>query len=987
MSRSLRAGACALAVLVAAPLLSTATPATAAQGSVASTNLGSLVRAQTPNGSAGLLGATATVDLTGAPAADQFLGGALLQDDSLKDAWVPGGYLGAWLAPEHPEPAGTFKPEIDLNEQLLFEATYTGGPAVGAGDRAGFNLAVLPYAPLSWDRDRADADGELTWGATTLAQQTSSTFDGATAGLDSFMFRAEVVASGGDVDARQRPVTLPPLVLDLPRSYESGSRYTGMTAVATPYTTYFDDFRMAVLPELGKMILTAQVSGYIPEGRTTELPNGSKVNDWHLPLTGVVAFATSGEGEPSAQMELPAGGEVFDLATGRVNEFAPGDSLVATSAGTSSAHGAPGETTSASSSLQDAFATAELTRTSTEPLHLDLTSGFSLTVDPSHDGTGILTLKNVRSERLGESYADLVSIPAVRIGDEDVMLTSDKLVGLRALPFRNGGGVGVGLNASFTDGGNNQSLWNQARFYKSGFLLDARYLVDGIVVNVQHQLFHQGVPDGGRLNVIVDAFALDGRVIDAYPLASGLLSGGTVRANATELTTETSIPSARVLEVGPQRIDATFRAGFGALRSGTTTVLTQPAPFFGRPPDAVTSITDVPLAITITPPTTVIGHRNTLTTLRFGLVKGAGPDPAPSAIGEACHGVQINDGPAPDAPPSYDITAAWFESDDVNLYLSMQAADVPAPGAPLPVRYSTYFWHEHTQYLIEASQANGVWSYRAGLGQSNFTAPVDGEVIPGPSGIVRVTVPRDFFDLASGELLRDTSTHSFTAGNNPVDSAPQGSSTTFGSGGDYEVAPCKPSAEIVETVLQLATPDPVQYSDDFFITGTLTDGSGQALAHRSVSLTMAGQSAEAVTHTLDTMNDGTFTLGSPATMAPGTYEVTATFAGEDDAYSPDSAVTALTVLHEDARLSLTVDGKGNKGTLGATLYDPDDLSAIAGREITFYADGVWLGSGVTDGAGRAVFDLPPRFRGGHHDFEAVFSGDALYLGAAAASST
>lgn len=988
MSLPARLVAWMVALSIAMPLAGSA-PAAADTSTVATSSLRDLVRAELPDGAPGLLGAVATQDFHGTPVEDQFLGAAVLEDDALGDTWAHGGELGAWLAPEHASPAATFRPELNLNESLLFESIYDGGPPVGPGDRAGFSLGVVPYnAPLTWERERGDATGRLEWSATSLAQQTSSTFAGVRGGLESFMFRADVVATGGDVDARTESVQLPPLVLDLPRSYETGTRYVGITGVVTPYTTYFADFSSVVLPELGKMIVRAEIEGYIPEGRTVTLPNGSTINEWHLPLTGVIGFATSEEGEPSASIALPPGGVAQDLVSNKTVPLEPGATLLATSAGASASEDEPATSQAASPLLGDAREAARLDRRSTESLELEMNNGFSVTVHPDHDGTGLLALEGVRSDRLRKNYADLVTVPAVRVAGQDVMLTRDKLLGLRAIPFRNGGGIRFTPSASFTDGGLNQSATTSTRIYRGGFLLDARYaLEDGIVVNVQHQLFHEGTPNGGRLNTSVTALALDGRPIEVYPLTAGLLSGGSVSAGDAPVTTEASLPSTRTLEVGAQRINAAFRIGTGALRAGTTTVLRQPAPLLGRDPDPSVEITGVPLALAIAPPDATGASRKTLATIRFGLVKGGDPDPAPPELGDACHGVQIRDHALPDAPPSHDIKAAWFEADAVNVYVSMQVADVPSGASALPVRYSTYFWSEHEQYLVEALQQNDGWVFQTGFGGASFRIPIEGDVMPGPDGVVRAHLPRYVFGLSIGDWVRDAATHSFAVGNRPVDSAPQGSSVAFGRGDDYRVEPCIPLPPVLDTAIELDPIEPAQYSDTWTVSGRLHDESGEPLASQAIDVAVDGDDGKMLERSTETGDDGTFSIAAPASMRPGDYEIRATFTGEDDAFNPSSATATLTILKEDSALTMAIEGKGASRAIVATLSDADDSTPIAERELAFYADGVFLGNGVTDQQGRVTFELPPRYRGGHHDYETAFEGDDYYLDALAHAST
>lgn len=82
-------------------------------------------------------------------------------------------------------------------------------------------------------------------------------------------------------------------------------------------------------------------------------------------------------------------------------------------------------------------------------------------------------------------------------------------------------------------------------------------------------------------------------------------------------------------------------------------------------------------------------------------------------------------------------------------------------------------------------------------------------------------------------------------------------------------------------------------------------------------------------------------------------------------------------------LTLTVTGTGVNRMLQATLIDDGPAAGIPGRTIEFLADGEAIGTAVTDADGVATLSAPPRFRGGKHIFEAIFRGDAAYLGSSA----
>ncbi len=86
-----------------------------------------------------------------------------------------------------------------------------------------------------------------------------------------------------------------------------------------------------------------------------------------------------------------------------------------------------------------------------------------------------------------------------------------------------------------------------------------------------------------------------------------------------------------------------------------------------------------------------------------------------------------------------------------------------------------------------------------------------------------------------------------------------------------------------------------------------------------------------------------------------------------------------------SQLALTIEGKGSKAELVATLSDASSAEGIGGATIDFSGDGEALGNAVTDDSGVASLDLPPRYQGGHHHFEAAFAGNDQYQGSSAST--
>lgn len=195
----------------------------------------------------------------------------------------------------------------------------------------------------------------------------------------------------------------------------------------------------------------------------------------------------------------------------------------------------------------------------------------------------------------------------------------------------------------------------------------------------------------------------------------------------------------------------------------------------------------------------------------------------------------------------------------------------------------------------------------------------------------------------------------------------------------------RPDETIAPSTLEIVdTAGSGQYSDELRVTAHLTSEAAP-VAGVPVIFDLAGEgwdaSAQAITDA-----DGRATTVLSLQGAPGPYQLSARFTG-NDAYEGSVDAAPFVIEREDTATSLTVEGRGSKTTLRAVLADADAAGGVAGRTVTFYADGVEIGSATTDGSGAAVLSPPPRYRGGHHDYEARFDGDPYYLPSVGRTST
>ena len=771
-------------------------------------------------GSLGLLTFRVAHDILAPLSASERIGGARIARADYPAAfagtWAQEGELGGWISPTTDPPNATYEPTTFLVENAYFDNALTREalPPV-TGDHIEFGMAVIPMdTPLPWSRVRTDRRGTLGWESTVVTQEAPSEFSGVSGVVDVIMFRADIVARGGDVDARSQPLQLEPLVLDLPRIYDGVPNYVGLAGIGKPYLNYITDFSVAPAPTTGKLVVRAEVSGYIPEAQVYTLPNGAVMKEWHIPLTGVIVIDRSNSSglTPVAAVSMPFGGAgmiIDGLGTRRV-KVSPGKTLYAQPGASQQQdpNGAVDRTQSEPrpfAAVDSEFDRAELiaaaavNHTLEQTLDFDLrTSAFRATLDPNYRGEQALALRNVIDVRANKSYADALTVPAAYVDSQPVLLDRARLMDLRVLPFRDGGGFGAKLTAAFEEYNQTASTFN--RLYHPGLFVHAVYDVgEGLYAFVEHQLFHGGVPPGGRVNSNVVFRALDGRTINAYPTQYvDLAERGPARLGAVDRTTEFSAASGVFVDlaVGDHRTNSDYRTAT-RIFGGKISVLLSPAPLLGRVPDPNMAISGRKVTLIQEPPPNMPSSPTTLTVLRVGLADGpVRTPPVPPPLGEPCGAVAVTDAAVADAPPQSDVREAWFDADRSSIYVSLRLAEVPAlPVSTTGDRYAVTWRSNHDGYTARATLLpSGEWEFELGdltFGGYFKMGDIEGEVQPGPNGVIRMAIPRDWLEYEDGTLLRDTAIYAYAGTTNvPIDHAPEGSSFAYGLGNDHVITSC-----------------------------------------------------------------------------------------------------------------------------------------------------------------------------------------------------
>jgi len=169
-----------------------------------------------------------------------------------------------------------------------------------------------------------------------------------------------------------------------------------------------------------------------------------------------------------------------------------------------------------------------------------------------------------------------------------------------------------------------------------------------------------------------------------------------------------------------------------------------------------------------------------------------------------------------------------------------------------------------------------------------------------------------------------------------------------------------------------------QYSDSATLQARLTDpATSDGIAGEQIAFELTATDGTS-TFTATTDDAGVATTTITLNRAPGSYELLARYAGDDENVA-SADQTSFAIDHEDTDLALEVSGKNSKRTLVSRLTDRDSGTGVADRAVEFFSDNKSLGTAMTDADGIATISARP----GARDFEARFSGDSYYLASSA----
>lgn len=328
----------------------------------------------------------------------------------------------------------------------------------------------------------------------------------------------------------------------------------------------------------------------------------------------------------------------------------------------------------------------------------------------------------------------------------------------------------------------------------------------------------------------------------------------------------------------------------------------------------------------------------------------------------------------------------------------------PSPSSaapPTPIGYET---HEDSGSVLAGSPTsnyvNGRTEYaflrncevekefpegNQGLDGWVFELP-DGFDIAGTKFTLRATGPAAL-DVDAFVVTKDCQwiRPPFEAGGDEVDQlVPAGAKFLIargwsGAAMDLSLSVTRPIFETkIPTTLQLGDLT-AQYSDEAVATALLTDPEGSGVEAAGVSFEVASGDEVLLSVPATTGSDGV-ARASLGGLEPGSYELRAIFAGDDEkGLLASEASAALTVSKEQTALAVSVDGHGANRYVKGLLTEADATSPpVSGKTIEFFNEGSSIGCATTGEDGWASLEVPPALRGAKEEFSASFAGDSLY---------
>ncbi|HET7034476.1 MAG TPA: Ig-like domain repeat protein [Thermomicrobiaceae bacterium] len=285
----------------------------------------------------------------------------------------------------------------------------------------------------------------------------------------------------------------------------------------------------------------------------------------------------------------------------------------------------------------------------------------------------------------------------------------------------------------------------------------------------------------------------------------------------------------------------------------------------------------------------------------------------------------------------------------------------PCESASLTLDPSSQTAYLGDQASVTATLVNGCNDPLQGA-TVNFT------VISGPNAGVNGSAPTDrdghaTFNYAGSVTGQDTV---IAEVDNPVGAIFSNSVTV-----DWQKMP---------TTLVYHTVTTGDFGDVASVSATLTDVHNNPVANEPVTITLNG--SESCQANTDTNGVAACSI-TPGELPGGSYQITASFAGDATHLGSDATPVAFDVTKEETATVFTVTSATssdyNDPAIVSATVTSDDGVPVVNEPVTFTLDGVDQCAGTTDSTGLASCQLTPSEQAGTYTLTAHFDGNAYYL--------
>ncbi|HVF54446.1 MAG TPA: S8 family serine peptidase [Actinomycetota bacterium] len=175
-----------------------------------------------------------------------------------------------------------------------------------------------------------------------------------------------------------------------------------------------------------------------------------------------------------------------------------------------------------------------------------------------------------------------------------------------------------------------------------------------------------------------------------------------------------------------------------------------------------------------------------------------------------------------------------------------------------------------------------------------------------------------------------------------------------------------------------------QFTDSVTLSARLVDSKGGPISGESLTFQLFGEDGFSEQNAA-TDAQGVAQLDLQLDLPPGAYEVIVAYSGKTGAYNSSTDRQPFEVLAEDSASRIRVEGSGSKKFITGTVLDADSSHPVRNVPLGFYANGNFIGEGMTNEAGEIYFEVPGTYRSKRATYEVRFPGTLFFRPSSASS--